>query len=32
MTLEPRWLLVATVLAVLIGISIAFWVYGAVGG
>ena len=32
MTLQPRWLLVATALAVVIGISIAFVVYRAVGG
>ena len=32
MSLQPRWLLLATVLATVIGIAIAFWVYAAVGG
>lgn len=27
--LEPRWLLVATILAVLVGIALAAWLFGA---
>jgi hypothetical protein len=27
--LEPRWLLVATLLAVVIGIALAMWLFGA---
>jgi hypothetical protein len=32
MSLQPRWLLLATVLAVVIGIAMAFLVSAAVGG
>jgi hypothetical protein len=31
-SLQPRWLLLATVLAVVVGVSIALWFYAAVGG
>jgi hypothetical protein len=30
--LQPRWLLAATVLAVVIGIAVAIWLYGVVAG
>lgn len=30
--LQPRWLLVATLAAVVAGISAAIWLYQAVGG
>jgi len=32
MSLQPRWLLVATVVAIVIGIALAVWLYQAVGG
>ena len=32
MSLEPRWLLLPTAVAVVVGIAIAFWLYAAVGG
>lgn len=32
MALQPRWLLLATLVAIAAGIAVAIWVYGAVGG
>jgi hypothetical protein len=31
-SLQPRWLLLATLAAVIVGISAAVWLYGAFGG
>jgi hypothetical protein len=30
--LQPRWLLVATVAAIVVGIAVAVWLYGALAG
>lgn len=32
MSLQPRWLLLATVAAIVAGIAIALWLYGVVAG
>jgi hypothetical protein len=29
---QPRWLLAATLAAVLVGIAVAVWLFGALGG
>lgn len=32
MGLQPRWLLLGVVLAIIAGVALALWVYGAVAG
>jgi hypothetical protein len=32
MALQPRWLLLATLAAIVAGIAVAIWVYNAVAG
>ena len=32
MTLQPRWLLVATLAAIFAGVAIGLWLYAAVAG